>query len=157
MIRHILSNEAYIGTWHFGKTRMVSDGKELFRKPKQKCGLGKQVARPKEEWIPVPVPPIIDPIDFNRARIIMEKNKLQSKRQERHEYLLGRRLKCGKCGYTYVGKSRKGKNLYYYCKGREQKPVHLCDMPIFRGDLLDNVVWGWIRSLIEDPEALAEG
>jgi site-specific DNA recombinase len=157
MIRHILSNEAYTGIWHYGKTRMITDGKELQRKSKPKCGFGKQVARPKEEWIAVSVPAIIDPIDFQRARAIMEKNIEQSKRQVRQKFLLGRRLKCGKCGYSYIGKSRKGKHLYYFCKGREQKPVCLCDMPIFRCDLIDNTVWEWVRGLIEEPDAFADG
>ena len=87
----------------------------------------------------------------------MEKNIEQSKRQVRQKFLLGRRLKCGKCGYSYIGKSRKGKHLYYFCKGREQKPVCLCDMPIFRCDLIDNSVWEWVRGLIEEPDAFADG
>lgn len=98
MIRNILSNETYTGIWHYGKTRMVSDGKEHTRKLKPKCGLGKQVPRPKEEWIEVPVPAIIDSIDYHRAKAIMDKNKEQSRRQVRREYLMGRRLKCSKCG-----------------------------------------------------------
>ena len=157
MIRNILSNETYTGIWHYGKTRMVSDGKEHYRKPKPKCGFGKQVSRPKEEWIEVPVPAIINSTDLQRTKAIMENNKEQSRRQVRHQYLMGRRLKCSKCGYSYVGKSRKGKHLYYYCKGREQKPVSLCDMPIFRCDLIDNTIWEWVRCMLEAPEAFAEG
>jgi hypothetical protein len=44
MIHHVLVNETYLGMWHYGKTQVVSDGKELSRKAKPKCGLGKQVA-----------------------------------------------------------------------------------------------------------------
>jgi site-specific DNA recombinase len=157
VIRNILANEAYTGTWHYGKTKMISDGREQTRKAKPKCGFGKQVARPKEEWIPVPVPAFISPIDYKRASEMMEKNREQSKRQVRQQYLMGRRLKCSKCGYSYVGKSRQGKHTYYYCKGREQKPVCLCDMPIFRCNLIDDAVWLWVRALIEEPEAFADG
>jgi hypothetical protein len=46
---------------------------------------------------------------------------------------------------------------HYYCKGREQKPVCLCDMPIFRCNLIDDAVWLWVRALIEEPEAFADG
>lgn len=68
MIFHILKNEAYIGTWYFGKTHIVSDGKEATRKPRKKCSLGKQVARPREDWMPVSVPPIIDEATWQAAK-----------------------------------------------------------------------------------------
>ena len=38
MVRNILKNETYTGTWHYGKTRMISDGKEHTRKPLSKRG-----------------------------------------------------------------------------------------------------------------------
>ena len=157
MVRNILKNETYTGTWHYGKTRMISDGKEHTRKPLAKRGTGKQVPRPREEWIAVPAPVIIDRSDFLRAQELMQRNIEQAKRVVRHQYLMGRRLRCAKCGYTYVGKSRKGKYVYYYCKGHAQKPVSMCDMPEIRGDQIDKVVWEWVRSMIVDPEAFSAG
>ena len=93
MIRNILSNETYIGIWYYGKTKMVSDGKELQRLAKPKCGFGKQVARAKEEWIAVDVPKIINRDLFEKAKQRLSLNIEQSKRNTKHEYLLGRRLK----------------------------------------------------------------
>ena len=58
MIRHILKNETYTGVWHYGKTKMVSDGHESSRKQVSKRGLGKQVPRSEDDWIAVPVPAI---------------------------------------------------------------------------------------------------
>src|SRR5258708_6036793 len=43
MIRNILRNETYVGRWYYGKTHMVSDGKEATREQKPKIGRGKQV------------------------------------------------------------------------------------------------------------------
>ena len=157
MIKHILSNEAYTGTWHFGKTRMISDGKEASRKAKPKRGFGKQVARAKEEWIPVTIPAIINPDMLEEAKERMKKNVEFSKKCVRNEYLMARRLRCARCGYTYVGRTRKDIHHYYYCKGREQRPMSLCDMPYFRGGDVDNTVWGWVSDILENPKNLAEG
>jgi hypothetical protein len=74
MVIHILTNETYTGTWHFGKTRMVDDGQH--RELKSKRGLGKQGSRVKEEWIPIQVLLIIDPETFASA----QKNKAYKKR-----------------------------------------------------------------------------
>ena len=157
MIKHILVNEAYIGVWHYGKTRMVSDGKEQTRKQKPKCGLGKQVARPREDWIDVPVPPLVSEEDFKKVKERMVMNKEQSQRCIKRQYLLSRRLHCGKCGYTYQGRTRKEKHQYYYCKGKEQKPYPVCDMPTFRVDLIDSIVWQWVKILLQDPENVMDG
>ena len=154
MIRHILKNDTYTGTWYYGKTKMVDDGKK--RNPKPKCGFGKQVARDRSEWIGVPVPVIIDEETFKRASARVELNAQQADRSVKHHYLLGRRLKCVKCNYTYKGRTRK-KNYYYYCGGTEQRPVKICNAPPFKGKIVDRVVWEWLVSLIKNPVALLNG
>lgn len=157
MVRHILHNETYTGTWHYGKTKIISDGKEHTRKAKSKCGLGKQVPRAREEWVSVPVPPIISRRDFDFAQMKIKSNFQDASRNTKHDYLMGRRLKCSVCNYTYVGRTRKEHNQYYYCKGREQKPISLCSMPSFRADLVNTTVWDWLKSLIEDPSNITQG
>jgi hypothetical protein len=150
-------NETYTGIWHYGKTRMVNDGKNAQRKSGAKRGFGKQVGRPRAEWIPVKVPSIIDNAIFERARERRLINLEQCKRSAKHEYLLGRRLRCAKCGYTYQGRTRNGKNQYYFCHGKEQRPVSLCDMPIFQANRLETIVWEWLRRLLLHPDQLAQG
>ena len=157
MVRHILLNETYTGTWFFGKTMMVSDGKEGFRKSLSKRGLGKQVPRPREDWIGVPVPSIVSNETFQMAQERLKLNFEQARRSTRREYLLGKRLTCAKCGYTYVGRTRRETNRYYYCKGSEQSPVKLCDMPNFQGNQLEQMVWDWVRGIIENPAYAAKG
>jgi site-specific DNA recombinase len=155
MVRHILTNETYTGTWYYGKTRMVDDGQA--RPTKAKRGFGKQVARPRDEWIAVTVPSIINAQVFRAAQERLSLNKEQAQRNARREYLLGRRLHCAKCGYTYVGRTRREKNRYYICNGGQQIPVKVCNMPNFRGDLVDETVWQWVKDIIQHPESLAEG
>lgn len=154
MIRRILGNETYTGTWYYGKTKMMDDGKK--RKPKPKCGFGKQVGRPRDEWIAVTVPVIIDEETFKRVALRIKLNAEQSDRSAKHEYLLGRRLRCAKCNYTYKGRTRH-QSHYYYCGGKEQSPVSLCDAPTFRGKDVDFSMWNWLASLIKNPQALIAG
>ena len=49
VVAAILKNETYTGRWFFGKTRLVKRGEKKVSVP-----------RPREEWIAVPVPPIVD-------------------------------------------------------------------------------------------------
>ena len=154
LIRNILKNETYTGTWYYGKTKMIDDGKK--RNPKPKCGFGKQVTRARDEWIGVPVPMIIDEDTYKRAVARVTLNAEQADRSVKHQYLLGRRLRCMKCNYTYKGRTRHS-NHYYYCGGTEQRPVKLCDSPAFRGKDVDRVVWNWLADLIKNPQAVMSG
>jgi site-specific DNA recombinase len=156
MISHILTNETYTGIWHFGKTKMISDGKEMFRQQKPKCGLGKQVKRSRDEWIAVPVPALIDRSAFDKAQARIKRNKEQSKRNENNKYLLSRRLKCAVCGYACVAMTRKETCRYYRCNGAWQKPK-VCKMPNFRVDQVDSMVWNWVKHILEHPDQLTAG
>jgi site-specific DNA recombinase len=154
MIIHILTNETYTGNWYYGKTKMIDDGMQ--RVSKQKRGLGKQVARVREEWILVNVPAIIDPKTFAHVQDRKELNRRILSGHADHEYFMRGRLTCAKCGYSMSGHVVRGKNRYYYCKGKAQV-VKLCDMPSVRGDWTDNLVWEWVRGIIENPDNLRVG
>ena len=154
MVRHILRNETYTGTWYYGKTKVIEDGK--VRKAKPKCGFGKQVKRPKEEWIAVDVPVIIDQETFNLAQARAKLNLEQSNRGIKNQYLMTKRIRCASCGFTYQGRTRDN-HYRYYCKGTERRPVKRCNAPSFNGPPVDNVIWDWISNLIKDPDAIFAG
>ena len=154
MVVHILTNETYTGTWHFGKTKMIDDGVKI--EPKPKKGLGKQFPRSRDEWIPVEVPAIIDPKTFTRAQKRKEELAKLSGGHAIKQYLMKSRLTCIKCGYAMRGQFVRRKHLYYLCNGRRQA-VSLCDMPSVRGDWVDAIVWVWVRTIIENPHNLKEG
>jgi site-specific DNA recombinase len=157
MIRHILTNETYIGCWHFGKTRMIEDGKH--RAAKSKRGLGKQVARDKSEWIPVNVPAIIDVVTFGAAKERLAANKVDASRNKNpeHEYLMSNRLACACCGYTYVGNTRRTGQAYYRCNGKIKYGAGYCHMPGFRVDTTDDLIWKWVAGVISEPATVIEG
>ena len=154
---HILKNEAYAGIWYYGKTKMISDGKESTRTPKPKCGLGKQVAVAREDWIAVNVPHIIERTDWEAAQARMKANKrILNGRPANNPYLLSRRLRCSRCGYGVRGQVIMKKHFYYHCNGKRQL-VARCDLPSFRGDWVDAAVWQWVKDLLQNPRIVAEG
>lgn len=139
----ILRDETYAGTWY---------GRRL-----QKVGKKRLVERPRSEWIPVPVEPIIPRQLWEAAQ--QQLNARLHPRNVHHEYLMGRRLRC-RCGYAIhstikrVGTPRECK--YYVCCGYTRVKGK-CGLPGFRQDLVEPAVWRWIRTLMDNPEALLEG
>lgn len=133
---------------------MIDDGKA--RPPIPKRGFGKQLPRPRDEWIGIPVPAIIDQESFDIAQKRIKLNVEQSDHSRKYEYLMTKRLHCVKCGKTYQGRPRRT-NHYYYCEGTERKPIKRCDMPVFRGKDVDAAVWAWITDLIQHRESILAG
>jgi site-specific DNA recombinase len=177
MVRHILANETYTGTWHYGKTHMVGEAelsdlgdnkrlktlrdverkKRIQQSSKGKSSIDKlQAPAPRENWLAVTVPSIVDRSVFKLAQERLALNKEQASRNARHEYLLGRRLKCAKCGYSMVGRTRREKHQYYYCNGREKLGGQCNVMPV-RCDTIDLAVWAWVKDTMQHPEKLAAG
>jgi site-specific DNA recombinase len=157
-IRKILTNETYIGTWYYGKTQMVSDGKEASRKQRAKVGRGIQVPRPREQWIAVTVPALIDAATFQLAQARLEANKREIVgRPVKYDYLLNKRLRCAKCGYSMYPPTRRVKHQYYHCNGTRQ-PMPLCDVRHgFHVELIDSLVWKWLKQVMEHPECVMPG
>jgi site-specific DNA recombinase len=111
----------------------------------------------------VSVPRIIPPELWRAAQSRLAKNRASSPRNLKHNYLLRRRVYCGKCGLKMQGKSKRGKaggHLYFYyrCPALARTVyVRDCDLPIFRVDHVDPVVWEWIKSLLSIPDRFTEG
>jgi len=145
-ITGILSNETYIGHWHYGKRR---------------SGMKRN---PRSQWLRVEVPAIISHELWDMGEEQKQRNKAMARRNRKYDYLMSGHMTCGRCGHRMYGRStRGGKNdrfyyLYYYCaaKGGHIVGQH-CDMPAFSGGQVDTSVWVCIKSFLTDPTALAEG
>lgn len=137
-VHRILKTETYCGTWHYGK---------------------KKNNRPNdpEHWIGVSVPAIVDRETWELAHVRLEENKVNSRRNLKHEYLLSKRVVC-QCGYKMSGRCGHNKYRYYYCpSGRLDHSSHSCTLPHFRADKVDAVVWDWVKSIfIDDDDKLEE-
>src|SRR5574337_294451 len=156
----ILTNEAYIGKAYYNRTRSVKPKKPHNPRVYRKDENTSAVLRPKNEWIEIEVPALIDEDTFTRAAEQLKKNiSMSSRNNTQHQYLLRRLVRCGECGYKMTGAFR-NKHAYYMCKsGRNLLITHretACTCRSVRQDRLDEVVWQKVKQLLENPEIIIE-
>jgi site-specific DNA recombinase len=156
----ILRNPAYKGTAYFGKTQ-VSERKRITRPLRQNGGFSPRshtsCERPKEEWIEIRVPAIINEETFAISQERLEKNKQLSARSTKVPTILQGILVCSICGYAYYRcstVSAQRKIYYYRCLGSDNHRHHngrVCNNRPIRQDYLDEIVWERVIRLLEDP------
>jgi site-specific DNA recombinase len=157
----MLRNPAYQGTACFGKTEQAERKKvtRLLRKRggfSPRCSCSRE--RPREEWIEIPVPPIIRKDTFSLAQERLERNKQFSLRHTKEPTLLQGLLVCSECGYAFYRTSTRTskRKLYSYrCLGSDDYRYphgRKCTNRPIRQDYLDDVVWKQVMKLFEDPD-----
>lgn len=157
-VRQILRNPAYIGVWYYG--RRDCTGYAVGRKLP-----GAQKVRPKEkpreEWIPIPVPAIVEPEVWHRAQEKLREARRLWAGWSRREYLLSGIITCGDCGYSMHGAVREKGNgkryRVYTCVRTTADEVGRGCRPIknVNADAVEKVVWEQVVSWLNDPSALA--
>jgi len=157
----MLRNPAYSGKACYGKTERAE--RQRITKPlRAKGGFvvqnGCNREKPREEWIEIPVPAIINQETFDIAQERLKSNKQHSQRNTKVETLLQGMMVCSECGYslyrTYTETSAKNRIYYYRCFGSDPyrfEGVRKCNCKPLRQDYLDNMVWQQIVQLLEDP------
>ena len=127
-----------------------------------------RVPMPREEWIVIPVPPIVDPAVFEAVRAQLEENRRRKREREHGQcWLLQGLTVCQRCGYAYYGKtaprSRKYDPMnalrYYRCTGADGYRFSgkaVCNNGPVRSDQLEQVVWDQVRALLEEPRRVAD-
>lgn len=165
-VRRIISNPNYKG--EFPAFRQ----KEVKQIVPTRDGLStqivkKRVIRPQDEWIIVPIPPIVDPEIWELANRILRKNQETSSRNGKNQYLLTGLIRCAKCGRSYSGWSKKLKrksNTTFQpayrctskCCDKQEKEIIGCKQPVISCRLLDNAVWSVICSIMLQPQNLVK-
>ena len=159
-IRDILSRPLYSGTAYYNRTMSVEPTRRrnIHRYPRQLKSYHK--VRPMDQWIAIPVPPIVSEEEQMLARKATQSRRLDSPRKTKYEYLLRRRVVCGECGRKMDCVSMKAKNRdirysYYSCKKKEWLfNEEQCRARNVRADWLDDTVWNAMKSWIMEPETL---
>ena len=171
VIRDMLDNPAYIGRAVLGRSRVVPAGlrlRSIRRNARPVPSATQRVVGPREEWIEIAVPALVDPALFEAARAQLDENR-KRKRDSRQgpRWLLQGLTVCRCCGYAYYVKRSalsptdrsKGKRHYYRCIGADAYRLNgatKCGNPTVRGDLLEQMVWDRVRALLEDPSRVAD-
>src|ERR1700675_927725 len=156
----MLRNPAYCGKACYGKTEL-RPRQRITRPLRQRNGVASRDSanheRPRQEWIEVPVPPLVSEEVFALAQEQLQKNTHHSPRRTMEPTLLQGMLVCQQCGYALYRTSTrtsKQKLAYYRCIGsdgyrRLKGPV--CTNRPVRQDSLDQLVWNETIRLLDDP------
>jgi site-specific DNA recombinase len=170
-IRGMLMNTAYIGRAIYGHSRYLPARPRLRPirgHPHPSPRPTARVAVPREEWIEVPVPALVDPAVFQAAQAQLIENRQRKRDQWRGpRWLLQGLTVCRRCGYAYYGKTApkakhdraKGEYYHYRCIGADGHRfggTAACDNRPVRGDRLEQVVWDRVRAVLESPSRVAD-
>jgi len=158
----LLRNPAYMGRAAFGKTQTASSAPRANRTSRlagrsvpAQAGV---VARPREEWIDIPVPALVSEEVFALVQRRLAENAKFSPRNTKAPALLQGLLVCDVCGYAYNRTSQgpgPKKYHYYRCPGTNgwELPggVRVCTSRPLRADALDELIWQKVVALLSDP------
>ena len=167
----MLKNPAYKGMAAYGKTRIgerrgrlrpLKGGQEHPRRGYSTYDV------PQEDWIYIPVPPIVGSDLFESVQEQLAENRKHARSRRRGAaYLLQGLLVCPMCGYALYGKGARGgrskkrpegvRYAYYRCIGSDAYRFggqRLCKNRQVRTDLLEDAVWTDVCAFLSDPKSV---
>jgi site-specific DNA recombinase len=158
VIGRLIRNEAYVGRAYYNRTASV-----LGRHPTK----GKrQIKRPRDQWIPIAVPAILEEELFEAAqRVSYDNSQWSPRRAEPNHWLLRGLVKCGHCGVSVSCHKMRGRNgafhYYYYCRNHDPLRAggehRRCPERNVRADELDAFVFDQVRATMLRPDVLLAG
>ena len=153
-VRGILRNPSYAGRALSNRTQVApARGRKSAMLP---AGPGVSHApRPEEDWIAVPVPPVVSEQTFAQVQAKLDANQQGAARNTRHEYLLRALISCGACRLGCTGRQTAAGYRYYLCRGRTD-PLRVaqgqrCTARYIPAAQLDELVWADLCALLTDP------
>ncbi len=172
-LRTILRNPAYKGQAAYGKKRIGAPRPRLrpVRNHTGRTLIDKACyAVPPEEWISIPVPPLVDPELFEAVGQQLEENRRRARQSPSGaRWLLQGLLVCQCCGYAYCGVQKRpcppGRHApefryhYYCCLGGDADRYggqRVCVNRVVRQEELDQAVWDDVRSILADPARIEQ-
>jgi site-specific DNA recombinase len=167
VIKNMLNNEIYAGTWHFGKRVAVAPSIPAKRKKENpKHTKSSRERRPRSEWLSAPAPALVPQALYDAIQERLEHNKAMSPRNSKYQYLLRGLLVCSRCGYKMYGNSKNpnkpgGPRMVYSCAGRYRNHGHLpiaerCNQKCLRGKRLETLLWDEVVEQLSDEDRLRQ-
>jgi len=157
-ITRLLNNEAYIGTVYYNRREsLAGNGRHGARNRKTR-----HRERPREEWIPIPVPAIIDRDTFARVtQVSRDNSKWNPRGAEWGAWLLRGLVECGHCHLGCNCHKMRGRNgtvhRYYYCRGHDllrARSEGRCPERNIRANDLDEYVFAQVQQALLDPRQM---
>jgi len=148
VVRQILMNETYTGVFYHNKWNTEGMLGNKYRGNKEKVSMK---LRPRDEWIPVECPAIIEREKFDYAQKLLKESRRRWAGNPKREYLLSGLVRCGDCGNTMTGRHSKNWNKYIAeytdIKNTAGAKQRGCGKRI-RCEELDDFVWGTFVNLM---------
>lgn len=153
VLDRMLRDTTYMGEHYYNKTESVETKNPRKVEKYRRTVKGSRIARPKEEWMLVEVPPIVTPELFKKVQEQLARNKRYAPRNNnKNKYLLGGAIYCP-CGLARTGDPANG-SRYYRCtdrlnngKGTRNCYEHGINVPV-----LDALVWRNLEGLLKQPQ-----
>ena len=155
----LLRNPVFIGQAHWGSSYAVVPENPKNNEKYKRMKKSSRKRRPKEDWIIVPVPAIIDKDLFEKAGRQLDANYALCKRNRKNQYLLANKIYCT-CGRHRHGEGSYNNrlHLYYRCDDRILNfPLPpTCKEKGINAAIADEKVWGKITEVMSSEELLTE-
>ena len=158
-IYSILKSEVYIGNAYMFQNRVTEPKRKNspkqtgYRKSKNTC----KVLRPRDEWIEISVPAIIDPQTWNKAQELLKQNAYSARRNNtKNNYLFRGLVVCGLCGSIASGYVSH-KSTFYSCCAKRNKNVTSKphdELIQVHHKPFDEKIWTGLAELLNDPDKI---
>lgn len=150
----LLRDESYIGKYYYNKSQAVEPIKPINNEKYKKNKRSSRRLRPREEWILIPIEPIISEDLFYRAQKQLDRNAELSFRNKKHDYLLSGLLRC-ECGSKMCGEGAGGQ-FYYRCSNAVTNyPLPKeCKTSGLNTARIDGGVWKGVYRLLNNPRLM---
>lgn len=154
----ILRNTFYKGVGYANRTKKADakrPAKERGFKDLRPGNLRSHSERPREEWIEVRVPAIVDPETWELAQEQLQTNRDRAKRNNtKHHYLLRSLVVCGVCGKRMIGAWMETGRRYVCADRYPRHAPWACDGRSVMARDIEPLVWEYVKELLADPELL---
>ena len=162
VVHHILTDPVYTGTAYANRFDYVVP-KTPRRGSRRGAERTSRRARPPEQWIAIPAPPLVDHRTWDGVAAALARNAaLSFRRNKKHDYMLRCLLKCGGCGLGihgcyFPGHGGRPGRRYYRCAGTDPLTTARearCPRARIEADALERAVWAHVVALLRNPAQL---
>ncbi|UJB72700.1 recombinase family protein (plasmid) [Acaryochloris sp. 'Moss Beach'] len=162
-VSRMLKNPHYKGCASFGKWRngQKIDRPRAIRNASSHPKAHSVYRTPPEDWIVVPVTPIIDEALFEAAQEKLEENRTRFRQRKKGpSHLLQGLVVCGLCGYAYIHSNKSSNHRwyqYYQCSPSQKVDGRpWCPNPAIKAQELEEAVWVEVCRLLQNPTHLQQ-
>ena len=162
-VHHILADPIYAGTAYVNRYAYVPAMRpRASRGPRSGENTCRRL-KPKEQWIAIPVPALVDSETWDRAQAQLARNATLSFRNNtKYNYLLRCLLSCKTCGLAMFGRTQKatpsqGERRSYQCHGKDcilSARPSACPSRSIKAEEIERAVWDHVAGLLADPDRL---